>query len=165
VGAQIRALNELGFSRVGERSLRLPQGLLYEWIVRDATGATYVSIVPVHVLGALTVCYTSFGDGTWIQTSYPRGETIERPDFHCSFVTTSVADLVTTHRAIIERLRPAHGDPRRIMTMADTLRMDADYRTRFGGVTLRRLTAQVVVPALLAAAIAVFSALALLVEP
>jgi len=56
-------------------------------------------------------------------------------------------------------------NPRRILTMADTLRMDADYRTRFGGVTLRRLTATVVLPALLAAALAVFAALALLVEP
>ena len=164
VAARVRELGELGFSRIGERYLRLPEGIRYEWNVRDETGATYVSVVPV-LAGSLVVCFTSFDDGTWIQTSFPRGETIERPNFHCSFVTTSVADLVATHRAIIERLRPVHGTPRRILTMADTLRMDADYRTRFGGVTLRRLTATLVLPALLAAALAVFAALALLVEP
>jgi len=157
VAARVRELGELGFSRIGERYLRLPEGIRYEWNVRDETGATYVSVVPV-LAGSLVVCFTSFDDGTWVQTSFPRGETIERPNFHCSFVTTSVADLVATHRAIIERLRPVHGNPRRILTMADTLRMDADFRTHHGGMTIRPMLPRLIGPAIGAGVLAVLCA-------
>jgi hypothetical protein len=46
--------------------------------------------------------------------------------------------------------------------MADTLRMDVDYRTHHGGSTLRTLTARNMTPALGAAGLAVIFAVLLL---
>jgi hypothetical protein len=161
-------LRDVGFSRIGERWLQLPgTPVRYEWVVGEPSGETFVSVVPSpSAIGpTLVACYSSFPDGTWLQTNYPRGAVVERPQFHASFVMSSVADAVAAHRRDLERLRSTLGQPRRVLTMADTLRMDADYRTRHGGATLRRLTVSVVGPAVMAAGLAVICGLLLLVSP
>jgi hypothetical protein len=162
VAERLEELRALGFTRLGERFLRLPGApVRYEWNVRDETGDTFVAVVPL-LASALVVCYSSFEDGTWVQTNFPRGEVIERRGFLAGFVTTSVADAVATHRRQVERLGPAHGTIRPVMTMADSLRMDADFRTRFGGTTLRPITLRLIMPGITAAALAVICALLLL---
>lgn len=156
-------LAALGFARIGERWLQLPgTPVRYEWVVGEPSGEVYACILP-SVLGVFAACYSSFPDGTWIQTSYPRGAMVERPQLHASFVTTSIADAVAAQRRTVERYRPSLGQPRRVLTMADTLRMDADYRTRHGGETLRGLTWRNSTPALGAATLALICALLLLV--
>lgn len=156
-------LTALGFSRIGERWLQLPgTPIRYEWVVGEPSGEIYVCVLP-SVLGAFAACYSSFPDGTWIQTNYPRGAAVEQPQLHASFVTTSIADALAAQRRIVDRYRPTLGQPRRSLSMADTLRMDADYRSRHGGATLRELTWRNSTPALGAAALAVICALLLLV--
>jgi hypothetical protein len=163
VAARLEELGGLGFVRLGERSLRLPQGLRFEWNVRDDTGSTYVSVVPL-THATLVAFYSSFEDGTWVVTSFPRGEQVRRANFVSSFVASSVADALAAHRRQVEELRPGHGQVRPVMTIADSLRMDADYRSRFGGITLRRLTLSNMTPGLTALALAVISVLILLVS-
>lgn len=158
VAHRLDELEALGFTRIGERFLKLPDTpLRYEWLVGEPTGETYVIVVPVAGLGTLVAGYSSFDDGTWVQTHFPRGESISRRDFFASFVSTNLADMLAAHRRQVAALRAAHGRPRSIRTMADTLRMDAEYRTRHGGATLRRLTFKLVSPALAAAALAAIS--------
>jgi hypothetical protein len=163
VATRLEELGALGFVRLGERSLRLPQGLRFEWNVRDETGGTYVAVVPL-TRGALVAFYSSFEDGTWVVTAFPRGEVVRRANFFSSFVGSSVADALTSHRKQVDELRPGHGRLRPVMTIADSLRMDADYRSRFGGVTLRRITVSNMTPGLTALAIAVICVLILLVS-
>jgi hypothetical protein len=158
VAHRLDELEALGFSRIGERFLHLPgTPMRYEWLVGEESGETYVIVVPVAGLGTLVAGYSSFDDGTWVQTMFPRGETITRRDFFTSFVSTNLTEMLAAHRRQVAILRAAHGTPRSIRTMADTLRMDAEYRTRHGGVTLRRLTFKLISPALAAAALAVIS--------
>jgi hypothetical protein len=163
VAAILEQLRAIGFSRIGERFVVLPgRGRVDEWTWTDETGSTYVSVVPSRYIGALMCAYTVFPDGTWLQTNFPRGETIDRPNYVAHFVDSSPADAIAAHRADIERLRPAHGQPRPVRTMADSLRMDAEYRSRHGGVTLRRLTFSVMGPAFGAAGLAIICGLLLL---
>jgi hypothetical protein len=160
VAHRLDELEALAFTRIGERFLKLPDTpLRYEWLVGEESGETYVIVVPVAGLGTLVAAYSSFDDGTWVQTNFPRGESIVRRDFFASFVSTNLTDMLAAHRRQVATLRAAHGTPRSIRTMADTLRMDAEYRTRHGGVTLRRLTFKLISPALAAAALAVISLL------
>jgi len=160
VAHRLDDLEALRFTRIGERFLKLPDTpLRYEWLVGEESGETYVIIVPVAGPGTLIAAYSSFDDGTWVQTNFPRGESIVRRDFFGSFVSTNLTDMLAVHRRKVATLRAAHGTPRSIRTMADTLRMDAEYRTRHGGVTLRRLTFKLISPALAAAALAVISLL------
>ena len=159
VALRLDELAALGFSRIGERFIQLPgTPIRYEWVVGEESGEAYVVLVPSPVLGTLVAMYSSFDDSTWVQTNFPRGSIVERPTFHASFVTTSLTEALATHRAQVARLVAAHGSPRRILTMADTLRMDADFRVHHGGMTLRPLIPRLVAPAIGAAVLAVLCA-------
>lgn len=163
VADRIADLRGLGFERIGERYVKLPgTPIRYEWLLGEPSGEAYVSVVPL-LQGALVSCYSSFDDGQWVQTTFPRGATVERPLFQASFVPTTVGDTLAYHRAAVARLAGAHGRPREVHTMADSLRMDDDYRRRHGGATLGGLTWRIVGPALAALALAVISGLLLLV--
>ena len=163
VRERLDELARLGFSRIGERYLKLPgTPIRHEWVVGEPSGEAYVVVVPVGSLSAIVAFYSSFDDSTWVQTNFPRGAVVDRPGFQASFVATSLADALATHRATVARLRASHGPARQIRTMADTLRMDADFRTHHGGLTLRPLTIRLVTPAIAAGLLAVISALLLL---
>ena len=164
VAAVLDELGRLGFHRIGERTLVLPDGRrAFEWTWADEPGDTYVAVVPSQILsGALVACYTAFADWSWLQTNFPRGETIDRAGYTARMVTSSVADAVAAHRAEMGRLIPTHGRPRPVRSMADSLQHDAEYRTRFGGVTLRRLTFRIMTPAFAAAGLAIICGLLLL---
>jgi len=163
VAAVLEQLGTIGFSRIGERYVVLPsRGRVDEWTWRDETGSTYVSIVPSRYIGALMCAYSVFPDGLWLQTNFPRGETLDRPDHIARVVDSNPVDAIAAHRADIDRLRPAHGNPRLVRTMAESLRMDAEYRSRLGGSTLRRLTVNLMAPAFAAAGLAIICGLLLL---
>ena len=164
VAARLEELRSLGFSRIGERYIRLPNTpVRYDWVMGEPSGETYALGVVSVIGGFLIALYSSFDDSTWVMTTFPRGETIDRPTFHAAFVDTSLADALTAHRATVARLALQHGRPRRVLTMADSLRMDADYRSHHGGLTLTRLTTRVIWPALAATLLAVVCALLLVV--
>jgi hypothetical protein len=166
VAAVLDQLRTLGFHRIGERTLVLPDGRrAFEWLWADETGYTYVAAVPSRILsGVLVACYTAFADWSWLQTNFPRGETIDRSDYTARAVTTSIEDQVGAHRDEMGRLIPIHGAPRPVRTMADSLQHDAEYRTRHGGVTLGRLTSRLMVPAFASAGLAILCGLLLLLS-
>src|SRR5512143_167611 len=115
VTQRLAELGALGFTRIGERFIQLPgTPIRYEWVVGEPSGETYVVLVPSPVVGCLVACYSSFDDSTWVQTNFPRGTIVDRPTFHASFVTTSLADALATHRAAVARLVAGHGSPRAI---------------------------------------------------
>jgi len=161
--ARLEELQAFGFSRIGERFVRLPDTpVRFDWVMGEPSGETYAVTVPSLMGGFLVALYSSFEDSTWVTTTFPRGETIETPTFHAAFVATSLTDALATHRATVARLATRHGPPRQVRTMADSLRMDADYRTHHGGRTLRRLTLRLISPALGAAFLAVICGLLVL---
>lgn len=163
IAPAIEDVRALGFDRIGERYLQLPgSGLHYDWVFAEASGATYIVVVPSRVVGAFVVCYSVFPDGTWLQTQYPRGETLERRDLVVSFGASNIGDTLSAHRRRLAALEALHGSPRPIRTMADALWADDDYRTRHAGKTLRRLTVSIATPALAAIALAVICAALLL---
>lgn len=123
---------------------------------------SYAIVVDSQRGGGLTGVYSAWLDGMWLCTLHPLGQALDRPNMQVRIVPTTLDDAVTAHRAGLERLKLVHGAPRPIRTIPDMLALDADYRTRFGGSRLRPLTIRIVVPAIVVAALAVFS-LALLV--
>ena len=165
VAGHVPELTALGFRRIGERWLRLPgTPVRFEWVFGEPSGETYVVMLPSFALGGiLAACFTSWDDGTWVQTNYPRGAVVEREQLRAAVVATSLPDAIAAHRRTVDRYRGALGRPRAITTMADTLRMDADYRSRHGGSTLGVLTARVMAPAAGALVLVVVFALILVV--
>jgi hypothetical protein len=134
-------LGRLGFERIGERTLVLPDGKRrFEWDLVDRATTTYAAIVPAAGAtgGALLACYSAFADGGFVATTFPRGATVERRDFLATSVSTSPEEAVAAHARRIDGFSRAHGQPLANRSMADLLARDATYRMRHGGATLRR---------------------------
>jgi hypothetical protein len=140
VALMAERLGRLGFERIGERTLVLPgEKRRFEWNLVDRDTTTYVAIVPTtpSLGGVLLACYSAFGDGAFVQTTWPRGATINRPDLLASTVATSPEDTLAMHVRNVAEFSRLHGQPLANRSMADLLARDATYRTRHGGVTLR----------------------------
>jgi hypothetical protein len=117
----------------------LPDGVRrFEWDLVDTDSTTYVAMGPVGP-GARMTCYSAFTDGAFVETTYPTGTAVRRSDLVASVVRTSPEDAVAQHRDLVAEWASAHGRALENRSMADLLERDATYRTRFGGVTMRRL--------------------------
>jgi hypothetical protein len=140
VAAMAERLGQLGFNRIGERTLVLPgDERRFEWDLVDRATTTYVALVPTtpSLGGVLMACYSAFSDGAFVQTSWPRGVSIHRPDLISTAVTGSPEDALAMHISIVAKFARLHGQPLPNRSMADLLARDATYRTRHGGATLR----------------------------
>ncbi len=134
-------LSDIGFRRIGERTLVLPGvGRRFEWNLVDASTTTYVSLVPVPTtpLGARLSCYSAFADGAFVATTFPDGGVVQRDDLWTGPAGRNPAECVDEHRRRVADFARVHGVPLRNQTMADLLARDAMYRQRHGGATLRR---------------------------
>jgi hypothetical protein len=137
-----RRLEPLGFRRIGERTLVLPDvGRRFEWNLVDESTTVYAALVPTdrRAPGVLTVFYTAFGDGAFVSTSVPfTTNTIDRPDLYAGPGGSTPEESLAIHGQHVAQFAARHGRPLPNRTMADLLARDATYRERHGGATLRR---------------------------
>jgi len=133
-------LLELGFKRIGVRSAVLPgEGRRFEWNLVDEPTTTYISLVPVagkHRL--ITACYSAFADGAFLETVYPSGATVRRPDLDARAAGQTPEESISFHHQRLAGFAVDHGPPLTNATMADLLARDDAYRRRHGGATIRR---------------------------
>jgi hypothetical protein len=152
----ISALMRLGFKRVGEAGLVLPGT---KAVALSATGSPRLEgessahhTIFVMVDGGATVVAetgqvpgvpilvslnSAFGDGSVVETMYPRGESIDDPDFHSGHNSVSLEAAYMDQLTEIRRWTMRHGSPRLVGNMGDYLRTDAEYRDRFAKRKLR----------------------------
>ena len=77
VATLLAELAARGFERLGEVRTVLPRSVVaLDWLMVDPSGATVAAVTPVRAW-ALLICASSFADRTWLQTYYPRVETID----------------------------------------------------------------------------------------
>ena len=148
---RLALLADAGYRHLGETRLDLPVGTRFAWIMAAADGDSYAILAGGTGQVALTGLYSAWSDGTWLGTLHPVGSPTDRPGLQVRVISTTLGDAVEAHRAGLDRLRPVHGDPRRVRSMPDMLALDADYRERFGGSRLRPLAIRIAIPAVLAA--------------
>ena len=151
-----------GYHGIGVTSLDLPVGVRFAWIVAADDAESYAILAGGLEGSPMTGLYSAWPDGTWLGTVHPRGDPLDRPGLQIRIVTTSLGEAVAEHLAALARIRTVHGDPRPIRRLEDMLMLDADYRVRFGGQSLRALTMRNIVPAVLAAATLLVAILLLL---
>jgi hypothetical protein len=134
-------LAALGFNRIGVRSAVLPDGIRrFEWNLVDSPTTTYVSLVPVAAMpgGVLMICYSAFDDGAFVDTMYPSGAKVRRPDLDAAPAGTTPEETVQAHQQRLSDFAGRHGLPLANRSMADLLTRDDTYRRRHGGATMRR---------------------------
>ena len=161
VADRIATLAEEGYRSIGVTRIELPVGERFGWIVAARDGASY-AILATSPGTQLTGVYSAWADGTWLGTMHPVGTGVDRGGLQIRVVRTSIDDAVAEHLAGLARLRAVHGDPRPVRTLADMLALDADYRIRYGGVSLRSITIRNMLPGALAAGAVVISILLLI---
>jgi len=167
VAEQLATLSQLGFTRLGEAQLDLPgqravqmtatgsvrvegpardRHTIFVLVDQERTIVAETGDVPgVPVLVSLN---SAFADSTVVETMFPRGESIDDPDFHSGHNSHSLSRAYDDQRRHIDGWRASHGEPLAVTNMADYLRGDAAYRERYARRKLRGpLIRRQVVPA------------------
>jgi hypothetical protein len=156
VATLIVNLVRLGFTRLGEAQLDLPG---FRAVQLTATGdprvagpATSRHAIFVLVDAERTVVAETgqvpgapvivslnsiFADSTVVETLYPRGESIDDPDFHSGHNSHSLDAAYRDQLTHVARWTNSHGAARVCSSIADYLRADAVYRERYAKRTLR----------------------------
>jgi hypothetical protein len=130
----------LGFRRIGVRSTVLPDGIRrFEWDLVDQPGTTFVAIVPVGgKVGAAMASYSAFGDGAFVETTYPQGATVRRSNLDARPAGQTPEESIGLHYGRVAAFATDHGPPLINSSMADLLVRDDTYRRLHGGATIRR---------------------------
>jgi hypothetical protein len=125
--ATITTLTNLGFYRLGEIRLRIVGvGSFESWIFISSDNLTHTGLT--EAMANLVVFETVYKDHAVVETGFPMGENIERPNFRSHTITVGIEDAYTHHVQQITEFIKAHGIPRRIENMNDYLYWDASYR-------------------------------------
>jgi hypothetical protein len=133
-GANIAALNALGFTRLGETQVQLPGGKAPTvWVLVDP-GCTIQAEVAFGM-----VSFTSyFREDILVVTDYPSGEHIEQARYQSHTMTRGIPEAYQHHQRQVEKFRSRYGEAHALQGMADYLRWETVGRTLYGSVKLRR---------------------------
>lgn len=143
VAALMARLRELGFDLVGATDTTLRDYSIRTWILTEPAGEVWVEMGHAGIPTAILLSVAR--GGRFVETSYPRGATIDAPQLLAGPVPSSPADALVTHR---ERLASLGGPGRSVVTMADYLAVEADQRASNGGMRIRQHLDRVVEPAI-----------------
>jgi hypothetical protein len=143
----VQSLINLGFRRLGEVAVYTVKGrkIGTEWDYVSADGKMVASVVPCVgcVDGAMLQFTSQFVGNAWLLTTYPsgfpKGETINLPDFRFHHVRTSLPDAYQHHRQQMDDFAKTRGAPLTIYVLQDYLATSPIFRKRYGKLTLRRL--------------------------
>ena len=145
--ARIHILEGLGYRRLGETLTAIPGGAEPAWILVAEDAGSYAILVPGWAsTTGLTGFYSAWPDGTWLGTLHPRGTPLVFRTLRLRIASASLGDAAAAHRVEAAQVASDHGTPVAVRTMADMLRLDADYRIRFGGRELRPLLVRALAP-------------------
>lgn len=143
VRALMARLRDLGFDLVGATDTTLRSDPIRTWILTEPGGNIFVEMGYSNT--PMAIFLSQARGGRFVETSYPRGATIDVPQLLAGPVPSSPADALATQR---ERLASVGGPGRSVVTMADYLAVEADQRASNGGMRIRQHLDRVVEPAI-----------------
>jgi hypothetical protein len=141
VATLMERLATIGFGPLGVRSASLlGDRRRFEWNLVGQPATTYVSLLPAPAVtgGALMVCHTAFGDGSFVATYFPTGVESTGDRLLAQSTDESPEAAIALHRRAVAAFAVDHGAPLPNRSMADLLQHDATYRQLHAGATLRR---------------------------
>lgn len=123
----------LGFTRVGEggqKEYEAQAGPAQVFCFADRVGTTCAGIFAVRGQVYGTV-YSWFSDQAVIVTGWRQGQKVDDPDFRYHVVMDSITAAYTYHLAQLPDFMMRYGNPVKLTTMSEILRLDAIYNTKF----------------------------------
>ncbi len=130
----IQELRSLGFRYLGEVAVVETdafetRNLGTSWVFSNAEDDTHAEVTPTP-WGPGCGFTTMFADEAVAQVFYPRGESVDEPDFVHHANSGSITAAYRQQQAQVEALRPEHGAPRRTTTVADCIAIAEIYREK-----------------------------------
>jgi hypothetical protein len=168
VAELIGELRVLGFEMLGATDTAIGGGPpIRTWILteRAGTGTTWIEVGIARK--PIAIFLSRAGDGRFLETSYPFGETIDHPDVYARPIETGLEDALGGHRAELAEWTSRAGPPLVVRSLDEYREVEIELRERTGGMRVAAYVERVVEPNLrrwaISAAIGFVTLLALLV--
>jgi hypothetical protein len=126
----VAQLEKMGFTRMGETGETIPgHGEGFTWLLGNPDRTITVEVVDRQ--DGLCQFTTVFEDQAVIETSYPIGEHINKPNYYSRKNTTGLPQTYKAHVEEAKALIPQHGRPKSTPSIAAILEWDEIYRERY----------------------------------
>jgi hypothetical protein len=130
----IATLESLGFHRLGEAQLLLPQKKSSPyWILVNSENFVQAETIYNRVSFS-----TFFNDNVLVVTDYPSGEHIETPSYQSHTITSAVNDAFNYHLQQVDKFKTKYGSPQSISNMVDYSHWEAMGRVNYGFKKMKR---------------------------
>ena len=148
VAALIDELRRLGFEMIGAVDTAVGgRPPIRVWILAEHGGAATTWIEVTMAARPLAILSRD-GDGRFLETSFPNGETIEHPNVFARPIGTSPEDALRNHRAELAEWTSHAGPPLVVRTIDDYRQVEAELRERTAGLRIAAYLERVVEPGL-----------------
>lgn len=148
VAELIAALRRLGFDLVGVTDTTVGGPPIRTWVLaeREGTGTTWVE---VGIAGQpIAIFLSQAGDGRFLETSFPGGETIDHPNLFAMPIGESLEEALSGHRATLADWSSRAGPALVVRTLDDYRRAETELRERTAGMRISAYLERVVKPGL-----------------
>lgn len=149
VAALIDELRRLGFEMIGAVDTAVGgRPPIRVWILAEYGGAATTWIEVTMAARPMAILLSRDGDGRFLETSFPNGETIEHPNVFARPIGTSPEDALRNHRAELAEWTSHAGPPLVVRTIDDYRQVEAELRERTAGLRIAAYLERVVEPGL-----------------
>lgn len=145
VATMLGELGRLGFDMIGATDTAVGgRPPIRVWILAEMGGAATTWVEVTMAGRPMAVFLSRAGDGRFLETSYPLGETIDHPSVFAHPIETSAEDALRDHRAALGEWTTHAGPPLVVRTLDDYRRVDIELRQRTGGLRIAAYLERVV---------------------
>ena len=170
VAELIGELRRLGFTMAGATDTSIGGGQpIRTWVLTEPEGAATAWVEIGIARTAIAIFLSRSGDGRFLETSYPTGETIDHPNLLARPIGGSVEAALAGHRATLAEWSATAGQPLAVRTLDEYREVENELRERTGGMRIAAYLERVVEPGLrrwiISAAIGVVAFFAVVLLP
>jgi hypothetical protein len=149
VAELIGELRRLGFDVIGAVDTAVGgRPSIRVWILAEHGGAATTWVEVTKARAPMAIFLSRGGDGRFLETSFPNGETIDHPNVFARPIGTSTEDALRGHRAALAEWTARAGPPLVVRTIDDYREVETELRERTGGLRIAAYLERVVEPGL-----------------
>jgi hypothetical protein len=149
VAELIGELRRLGFEMIGAVDTAVGgRPPIRVWILAEHGGAATTWVEVTMAARPMAIFLSRAGDGRFLETSFPDGETIDHPNVFARPIGTSAEYALRDHRDALAEWTARAGPPLVVRTIDDYREVETELRERTAGLRIAAYLERVVEPGL-----------------